>query len=324
VQGRIKNCSRRRIAGLGGTGSNHFGVRNGSWITESQMISILQRIVRRIIRSMPAATYPLYAAWQSRSTRALGFPRGILAISFDNDYVADNQAAERLLPLFAAHKMLVTWCVVGRWVERFESLHRRMLSDGHELANHSWSHPDNSELRPGDPRKFNELNADEVALEIQTAHSICLDRLGYRMRGFRLPHFRQHPAAPGELIKLGYKYTSNFSALRSPTMGIPYRTQEGLIEIPLAGLPRRPERMVETYRLFRSPDGLYRDEKQFYTDFRQLVRATAEYRLVSCLYLDACDVVRLSTPAFSKYLEVMEQENVAVLTMGALAEAMRV
>jgi hypothetical protein len=288
------------------------------------MRSILQRIARRIIRSVPAATYPLYAAWQSRSTKALGFSQGVVAISFDNDYAADNQAVQQLLPLFAEHKMLVTWCVVGRWVERFETLHRRILSDGHELANHSWSHPDNSELRSGDPRKFNELSADEVALEIQKAHNICLDRLGYRMRGFRLPHFRQHPAAAGELVKLGYKYTSNSSALRSSTMGFPYRTPEGLIEIPLAGLPRRPERMVETYRLFRSPDGLYRDEKQFYTDFRELMRVTSEYRLVSCLYLDACDVVRLSSPSFSQYLEILEKEHVAVLTMGSLAEALRV
>lgn len=283
---------------------------------------ILERTVRRIMRSVPAVTYPLYVAWQSRSSRALGFSQGIVAISFDNDYLADNQAVEQLLPLFAEHEMLVSWCVVGRWIERFESLHRRILSEGHELVNHSWSHPDNPELRPGDPRKFNELNAAEIALEIRNAHNTCLDRLGYRMRGFRLPHFRLHPAAAGELVKLGYRYTSNIPALRSSTMGFPYRTPEGLIEIPLAGIPRRPERMVETYRLFRSPDGLYQDEKQFYTDFCQLVRITSKYRLVSCLYLDPCDVVRLSTPAFSKYLEILEKEDVAVLTMGALAEAM--
>jgi len=282
---------------------------------------IFRKILRKIIRNLPGVTYPFYIGWQSRSTRALGFSKGIVAISFDNDYIADNEATEELLPMFAKLKIPATWFVVGRWVERFESLHRRILGEGHELANHSWSHPDNSELRPGDPRKFDELNADEIASEIQKTHNICQNRLGYRMRGFRLPHFRQHPTAADELLKLGYTYTSNNAALRSVTMGFPYRTAEGLIELPLAGLRRQPDRMVETYRLFRSPDGLYKDEKQFFTDFCELIRVTAEQKLVTSVYLDPQDVVLLSTPPFSKYLELLKEENIKVSTMGAIADA---
>src|SRR5262249_47737271 len=162
-------------------------------------------------------------------------------------------------PLLGHFRIPATWFVIGRWVERYPALHRSLLEAGHELANHTWSHPDNAELRPGDPRKFDAIAPEEARKEIATNHHFVRDQLGYEMRGFRLPHFRPHPAADPVLQELGYAYTSNLWALRAPSMGTPFRREGRLLEFPLAAIPRQANRIVETYRLFRRPDGLYRD-----------------------------------------------------------------
>lgn len=279
-----------------------------------------KKAAARLIAGWPALAYPRYAAWLGGRYRGLGLKRGIVAISFDNDYEQDNEAAEKLLPLLDKHRVRATWAVVGRWAEKFPGLHRDLVKSGHELMNHSWSHPDNCELRPGDARKFSQLGAEEAAQEITRAHEFCASEFGYVMKGFRSPHFRHNPAAGAVLNKLGYKYTSSTSALSSRDLGLFFRSPCGTVELPLAGLPRKPRRIVETYRLFRAPDGLYENEARFFSDFRELLRFTARYGLVTCIYLDPADIARLSAPSFSGYLAELGKFDVDVLTLGETAD----
>jgi peptidoglycan/xylan/chitin deacetylase (PgdA/CDA1 family) len=279
-----------------------------------------KKAAARLIAGFPRLAYPRYAAWLGGRYRGLGLKRGILALSFDNDYTQDNEAAEKLLPLLDAQKARVTWAVVGRWAEKYPQLHRDLVKSGHELMNHTWSHPDNSQLRPGDARKFSQISAEEAELEITRAHEFCASEFGYVMKGFRAPHFRYHPAAGAVLKKLGYKYTSCTSALASRDLGLFFRAPSGTIELPLAALPRKPRRIVESYRLFRAPDGLYKSEASFFADFRELLYFTARYGLVSCVYLDAADVVKLSAPAFPEYLAEAKRSGVELLTLGETAD----
>jgi peptidoglycan-N-acetylglucosamine deacetylase len=243
-----------------------------------------------------------------------------MALSFDNDYASDSESAAVILPLLLRYQITVTWAAVGLWVEKYRDLYSRLLEAGHELMNHSWSHPDNSELRPKDRRKFDELNDQEIEEEIRRSHEACLSSLGYRMRGFRAPHFRVHPRTTEILRSLNYDYVSNEHALYSPMMGLPYPRQEGLTEVPLSFIPRRPGRIFETYRIFRSPDGLYADESVFYRDFNQVLHHTAVYGLITCLYLDPCDVRCFTNPPFEEYLKRLRESGVHLLSLGQIAD----
>lgn len=281
--------------------------------------TIFRKVVKRALTYAPGLLYPVYSKWQGYQTRKIGTSKGIVGLSFDNDYRADNESAEKLLPLLKRYNIQVTWAVIGLWMQEYPELHRKFLADGHELMNHSWSHPDNSELRPGDHRKFDAVSDQEVEDEITRAHELCLGLLNYKMVGFRLPHFRRHPAVARVLRKLKYEYTSNHFSLWAPSLGTPYVTSEGWVELPLAGIPRTPQRIFETYRLFRSPDGLYSNESQMFTDFCQVLDFTERNRLVTVMYFDACDIMRLSSPSFEAFLQELVKRELATNTLGDIS-----
>ncbi|MDB5038712.1 MAG: Polysaccharide deacetylase [Bacteriovoracaceae bacterium] len=281
-------------------------------------LKIIKKICTAPVKYIPSVFYPVYASRLGRQIKKkFNLSRGIFCLSFDNDYRADNVAAELLLPELANRNIPVTWAVIGKWVEEFKDFHLKAISAGHELMNHSWSHPDSPELRPEDARKFDSLSDLEVFEEINKNHDFCFEHLNYKMKGFRFPHFRFHPAAKEILKKLGYEYTSNEFSMDSSEWGVPYKNE--ILEIPLAGIPRRPGRTVESYRLFRNPDGLYKNEDQFFLDFESLLHATEKYGLVTCIYLDAIDMAQLKRPHFNEYLDTLCRHDIDVLTYGEVA-----
>jgi peptidoglycan-N-acetylglucosamine deacetylase len=64
-------------------------------------------------------------------------------LTFD-DGPAD--ATEALLDVLARRRVLATFFLIGRRVERHKTLIRRLAADGHAIGNHSWTHPDLREL----------------------------------------------------------------------------------------------------------------------------------------------------------------------------------
>lgn len=268
-------------------------------------------LAQRIRKGLP---FGLTARWQARHMKKFNLRRGLVVLSFDNDYQQDNEATPELASLLNKFGFKASWAVIGLWVERHMDLHRRLIDEGHELVNHTWSHPDQKDLRPQDSRKFDQISAAEVEQEIVQLHKFCLEKLNYQMTGFRLPHFRPHPAAATVLKRLSYQYTSSVSSFEFANGSVP-TTIDGLLELPLATIPRRVDRMPETYRLFRSPNGLYHSEEQFFRDFCELLGFTEKFQLFTCLYFDPADVKQMSKPTFTSYLEALKSFNVDVITL---------
>ena len=267
-----------------------------------------------LFQRLPHLVGRLYWPWLGNEcTKKFGNSRGILCISFDNDMQIDNETAERVLELLASHKIRVSWAVIGIWVSKYLRLHHRMIELGHELMNHSWSHPDSLELRPGDPRKFSQISFDEMRTEIERNHEFVSKTLSYKMRGFRSPHFSTHVGDIQILSRLEYTYRSDSWALRTHNLGLAYNLNSGIVEMPLIGIPRQPARIFETYRIFRKPDGLYKNETTFYEDFIALIKLVELNKLVASIYLDAQDIVRLSKPGFDRYLKALNDADIDVL-----------
>lgn len=55
-----------------------------------------------------------------------------------------------VLDVLAEHRVPATFCVVGAYAASHPRLIRRMIAEGHEVANHTMSHPDLSQCEPAE------------------------------------------------------------------------------------------------------------------------------------------------------------------------------
>lgn len=87
--------------------------------------------------------------WGTKSVIYSG-PRGnnLVALSFDDG--PNPEFTNRVLDILGVAKVKATFCVIGQMVEQHPDLLRRVADEGHEIGNHSWSHPDFTYISPKD------------------------------------------------------------------------------------------------------------------------------------------------------------------------------
>lgn len=100
----------------------------------------------------------------------------------------DPEDTPELLALLKQHGALATFFVIGKKVEQHRALVRRILSEGHTLGNHTFSHPAASWWAM--PRPL-------VRREIALGNEVLLAATGQKPRWFRSPvgmnNFSIHP-----------------------------------------------------------------------------------------------------------------------------------
>ncbi|MDQ0200986.1 polysaccharide deacetylase family protein [Neobacillus ginsengisoli] len=77
----------------------------------------------------------------------------MISLTFDAGDSAEN--TENILDVLIRNDVQTTMFLTGAWVEQFPKLVKRIVSDGHEIANHSYSHPD-----------FTKLSQNEMIMEL--------------------------------------------------------------------------------------------------------------------------------------------------------------
>ena len=87
----------------------------------------------------------------------------VVAMTFDDG--PHETLTPQLLDILAARGIPATFYVVGRRVRMYPQLTQRMAAEGHEIGNHSWSHPRLTSL--GNQGLMREL--DNTAMAIQEA-----------------------------------------------------------------------------------------------------------------------------------------------------------
>lgn len=102
---------------------------------------------------------------------------GAVAITFDD---GPGGHTARLLDALAEYNIKVTFFVLGQSVERSPGLIRRMQAEGHQVANHSYSHKYLSQV--DEATRANELKKTSDAIEALTGYrpSIMRPPGGYR------------------------------------------------------------------------------------------------------------------------------------------------
>ncbi len=150
--------------------------------------------------------------------RSIGpVPRGQpnLALSFDLDYQADTDALIPLVELLGRHGVTATFFSIGALVAQDPRPYRFAFDAGHEIGNHTQTHPDNPVLNPD--REFWSLTTEQMADEISRCQTTIAQVTGAAPTGFRTPHFKDHPRMLDALSDVAdIKYISTVLASKSP------------------------------------------------------------------------------------------------------------
>ncbi|MCS6801325.1 MAG: polysaccharide deacetylase family protein [Chloroflexota bacterium] len=116
----------------------------------------------------------------------------MVALTFDAG--AGSRHTPAILDTLKAANLRVTMFLTGQWAERNPELTRRIVADGHELANHSYSHP-----------RFTTLSSPEIVAEIQRTEEIIVSLTGMSTKPWFRPPFGNRDARVLSVIgSLGY------------------------------------------------------------------------------------------------------------------------
>jgi glycosyltransferase involved in cell wall biosynthesis len=111
--------------------------------------SFATTLVKKVVQSLP----PKWMLWQgTRDTRHI-------ALTFDDG--PDAIYTPQILNILKTYGVIATFFLVGERIERHKELVRQMVEEGHELGNHSFTHP-----------SFNHLSWKEVMTEIESTQAL--------------------------------------------------------------------------------------------------------------------------------------------------------
>lgn len=99
---------------------------------------------------------------QKRELPVYSVERGdkVLAISFDASWGADKTIP--ILDILDEHGVKTTFFLVGGWVDKYPDMVREIFARGHEIGNHSDSHPHMSKLSEAAIRDELRIMSDKV------------------------------------------------------------------------------------------------------------------------------------------------------------------
>jgi len=133
----------------------------------------------------------------------------LIALVFDDGPLPGG--TDVILDALKRTGMKATFSVVGKNVQANPELARRMVAEGHELANQTWSHPDVAAL-----------TAEEILAEVRQAEEVIFQTTGVHSRFFCPPDGHLDDAVGGILRAEGWQIlmpTFDSGDWRSPPPG---------------------------------------------------------------------------------------------------------
>lgn len=99
----------------------------------------------------------------------------VVSISFDAAW--GNEQTEDLLNILDGKNVKATFFLVGDWVEKYPESVKEIAAAGHDIGNHSSTHP-----------KMTELSRDKMMEEIENCNSLIKNLTGKEVTLFRPPY----------------------------------------------------------------------------------------------------------------------------------------
>jgi peptidoglycan/xylan/chitin deacetylase (PgdA/CDA1 family) len=99
-----------------------------------------------------------------------------VALTFDD---GPGECTEPILDVLAAHSARATFFVIGSVARERADLIQRIHTEGHEIGNHTWSHP----------RLARDCDDGRVREELVRTNAVVDELVGRPPRRFRAPHY---------------------------------------------------------------------------------------------------------------------------------------
>jgi hypothetical protein len=114
-----------------------------------------------------------------------------VALTFDAG--ADPRPTPKILETLARHGVHATFFLTGKWIEKNRGLTERIIAEGHEIGNHTYSH-----------RSLTHLSSGEIADEVEKTEQLVLDITGRSTKPYlRVPYGARDKRVLGILSDLG-------------------------------------------------------------------------------------------------------------------------
>ena len=97
-----------------------------------------------------------------------------VSVSFDAAWGADD--TDELLRILKENNVKATFFLCGYWVEKYPEEVKKIAAEGHDLGNHSATHP-----------HMSRISSEEIAQELQKCHENVKKLTGVEMELFRPP-----------------------------------------------------------------------------------------------------------------------------------------
>lgn len=276
-----------------------------------------------MLRKMAAVAHPRFFFQRiMEQGREIG-PYCVL--SFDCDFPRDIAVLPQLVEVLDRYDVKASFACIGQWVRAYPAEHGCLVEAGHELLNHTQTHPNlyhpgYDYARTADLSKqyFNRIGRDARREEIERCHATFSEILGVVPTGFRTPHFGAlhvddvYPI----LAELGYRFSSSLTAGR---LGVkPFRVEDRLWEVPLSPCPLHPFGVFDSWHSLAKTNASHAGEGELAGLFSQLVDFVSSQGGLANVYFDPCDM--LGSGEMERVLELLVESGLPVITYGELVD----
>ena len=106
---------------------------------------------------------------------SVGIEEKKIAISFDAAWGAED--FNQIMEILDKHEVKTTFFMTGEWVEKYPECVKTLVEKGHDLGNHSATHPD-----------MTTISKEKQKEQILEVHNAVKELTGYEMELFRPPY----------------------------------------------------------------------------------------------------------------------------------------
>ena len=120
------------------------------------------------------------------------FSPKLVALTFDDGPY--GEATSQILDILKKERVHATFFLLGINVEKYPAIAKRIVSEGHVIGNHSYSHS----------KLLSKMPIEDFQADVRHAENLIVSATGLHPRYFRPPYGKHKPSMDQQLKDMGY------------------------------------------------------------------------------------------------------------------------